>query len=407
MATKWLTITGTCIAIGALASLGLTASATAQEKVRIGVVLPLSGQFALGGQNVKRGYDLAAEDINKDGGVKSLGGAPIELVYADNQGKQEVAIGETERLIQDEKVAAIMGSWHSATTIAGTQAAERLKTPWLIEVSSANIILERGFKYVARVNVKASWYGEAPVDFLDYAKSSLRQDVKRVAIMYVDDDWGRASVGKGTKEALQKRGYEIVADLAYPSASQDVTSYINQIKAAKPDAVIVTSFPNDALLVGRTMEQLGVKVPIAVGVSSGYVLPTFRSTLGPAADRWFVVGGWNPDIPGAKALADEYKQKYNTDMNEASALAYQTTWVLKEAIEQAKSTDHEKINEALHQLKIAPGPLLIMPYSKIEFDETGQNPNARELIMQVQNGQLVTVWPEKYASTKPMLPFRQ
>jgi branched-chain amino acid transport system substrate-binding protein len=184
-------------------------------------------------------------------------------------------------------------------------------------------------------------------------------------------------------------------------------SYINQIKAAKPDAVIVTSFPNDALLVGRTMEQLGVKVPIAVGVSSGYVLPTFRSTLGPAADRWFVVGGWNPDIPGAKALADEYKQKYNTDMNEASALAYQTTWVLKEAIEQAKSTDHEKINEALHQLKIAPGPLLIMPYSKIEFDETGQNPNARELIMQVQNGQLVTVWPEKYASTKPMLPFRQ
>ena len=251
MGTNLLKIAGTCIAIGALASLGLATSATAQEKVRIGVVLPLSGQFALGGQNVKRGYDLAAEDINKNGGVKSLGGAPIELVYADNQGKQEVAIGETERLIQDEKVAAIMGSWHSATTIAGTQAAERLKTPWLIEVSSANIILERGFKYVARVNVKASWYGEAPVDFLDYAKSSLHQDVKRVAIMYVDDDWGRASVGKGTKEALQKHGYEIVADLAYPSASQDVTSYINQIKAAKPDAVIVTSFP-ERCTPGRT-----------------------------------------------------------------------------------------------------------------------------------------------------------
>jgi len=126
MGRNLLKIAGACIVIGALASLGLTASATAQEKVRIGVVLPLSGQFALGGQNVKRGYDLAAEDINKDGGVKSLGGALIELVYADNQGKQEVAIGETERLIQDEKVAAIMGSWHSATTIAGTQAADAL-----------------------------------------------------------------------------------------------------------------------------------------------------------------------------------------------------------------------------------------------------------------------------------------
>ena len=82
---------------------------------RVGVVLPLSGQFALGGQNVKRGYDLAAEDINAAGGIKALGGAQIELVYADNQGKQDVAIGETERLIQQERVSAIMGSWHSPT----------------------------------------------------------------------------------------------------------------------------------------------------------------------------------------------------------------------------------------------------------------------------------------------------
>jgi branched-chain amino acid transport system substrate-binding protein len=396
-----------CISGLALATLGLTGAATAQEKIRIGVVLPLSGQFALGGQNVKRGYDLAAETINKNGGVKALGGAPIELVYADNQGKQEVAIGETERLIQDEKVAAIMGSWHSATTIAGTQAAERLKTPWIIEVSSANIILERGFKYVTRVNVKASWYGEAPVDFLDFAKTNLHQKVERVAVMYVDDDWGRASVGKGTKDALTKHGYEIVADIAYPSASQDVTTYINQIKAANADALVVTSFPNDAVLVGRTVEQLGLKIPIVVGVSAGYVLPTFRSNLGPAAEHWFVVGGWNPDIPGAKALADEYKQKYNTDMNEASALSYQTTLVLKEAIEQAKSTDHDKINDALHQLKIEPGPLMVMPYSKIEFDATGQNPNARELMMQIHDGKLVTVWPDSYASAKPILPFRQ
>ena len=122
---------------------------------RVGVVLPLSGQFALGGQNAKRGYDLAVEELNAAGGVKALGGAPIELVYADNQGKQDVAIGETERLIQQEKVSAIMGSWHSPTTIAGTQAAERNKTPWMVEVASADIVVERGFKYVSRVNVKA------------------------------------------------------------------------------------------------------------------------------------------------------------------------------------------------------------------------------------------------------------
>jgi branched-chain amino acid transport system substrate-binding protein len=375
-------------------------------KVRVGVVLPLSGQFAVGALNVRRGYDLGVEEVNKAGGIKALGGAQIELVYADNQGKQDVSIGETERLIQQEHVAAIMGAWHSPSTIAGTQASERHRTPWVVEVASADIVLERGFKYVTRVNVKASWYGEAPVDFLDYAKSTLKQKVERVAIMYTDDDWGRSSVGKGTKNALTKRGYQIVEEIVYPSTTQDVTTYVNKIKASRPDAFIVTSFPNDALLVARAVEQLGIKVPIAVGVSSGYVQPTFRSNLGAVAEKWFVVGGWNPDIPGAKPLADLFKSKHNVDMNEHAALAYQTVLVLKEAIEQAKSADRDKINDALHRLKIAPGPLLVMPYPGIEFDQTGQNPHAKELILQVREGNLVTVWPEKFASQKPVLPFR-
>jgi branched-chain amino acid transport system substrate-binding protein len=387
-------------------SAAIAPDARAGDKLRVGIVLPLSGQFALNGQNIRRGYDLAIEDINKAGGIKALGGMQIEAIYADNQGKQDVAIGETERLIQQENVSAIMGSGHSPTTIAGTQAAERNKTPWIVEVAAADIILERGFKYITRVNVKASWYGQAPVDFLDYAKKELEQKVERVAIMYTDDDWGRASIAKGSGEALKNRGYQVVEEIAYPSASQDVTTYINKIKASRPDAFIVTSFPNDAVLVGRTAEQLNLKVPIAIGVSSGYILPSFRSSLGAAAEKWLIVGGWNPDIPGAKPLADRFKQKFNTDMNEHTALAYQAAIVLKEAVELAKSTEREKINDAVHALKISPGPQLIMPYEGIEFDAIGQNPHARQLIMQVQQGQLVTVWPGQFASTKPVLPFR-
>jgi branched-chain amino acid transport system substrate-binding protein len=155
-----------------------------------------------------------------------------------------------------------------------------------------------------------------------------------------------------------------------------------------------------------TVEQLGLKVPIAIGVSSGYALPTFRTNLGPIAEKWFVVGGWNPDIPGAKPLADRFKAKFNVDMNEHSALAYQTLLVLEEAIERAGAADREKINAALRKLQIEPGPLMVMPYAKIEFDQAGQNPHARELMMQVREGQLVTVWPEKYAAAKVVLPFR-
>lgn len=391
---------------GALTSVGVMPSAIAQSKVKIGIVLPLSGAFALGGQNVKRGYDLAVATVNASGGIKALGGAQLEVVYADNQGKQDVAIGETERLIQQEQVAAILGSWHSPTTVAGTQAAERYKTPWIVEVASADVILERGFKYITRVNVKASWYGAAPVEFLDYAKADLKQPVRRVAIMYTDDDWGRASVGKGTKEALLKHGYEVAEEIAYPSSAQDVTTYINKVKAAKPDAFIVTSFPNDSVLVGRAMEQLSVKIPLVIGVSAGYALPSFVSNLGPVAEKWFIVGGWNPDIPGAKSLADTYKAKYNVEMNEHAMLAYQTVLVLKDGLESAKSADREKLNVALHKLQLKPGPSLVMPYEGIAFDESGQNPYARELMLQVQNGKVTTVWPPSFAAAKPQMPFR-
>jgi branched-chain amino acid transport system substrate-binding protein len=388
-------------------SFGWMREAEGEAKIPVGVVLPMSGPFAVAGKLCKYGYDLAVEDINKAGGIKSLGGAQLELVYGDHQGKQDVAIGETERLAQQEKVVAFMGSWHSPSTVAATQAAERLRVPWIVEVASADVIVERGFKYVVRVNVKGTWYGEAGVDFLDYLReSSSWPKVERVAIMYTDDDWGRSSVGTGAKEALKNRDYQIVEDIAYPGVTQDVTTYISKIKAARPDAFIITSFPNDALLVGRAVEKLELKVPVAIGVSAGYVQPQFRGNLGPLAERWFVVAGWNSDIAGAKPLAESYKAKYNEDFSEHSALAYQAALVLKEAIESAGSTDRDKINEALHRVVIEPGPRLVMPFEKIEFDQTGQNSYARELILQIREGKLVTVWPEKYASQKALLPFR-
>src|SRR5262245_20217214 len=130
MKHHWIAAAGAAI-VCVLAADFMQPSAAQTSKLKVGVVVPLSGQFALGGQNVKRGYDLGAEEVNASGGIKALGGAQMELVYADNQGKQDVAIGETERLIQQDQVSAIMGSWHSPTTIAGTQAAERNKTPWV------------------------------------------------------------------------------------------------------------------------------------------------------------------------------------------------------------------------------------------------------------------------------------
>ena len=124
-------------------------------EVKIGVVLSLSGVAANQGLQTKTGATIAMEEINSKGGIPALGGAKLVLLFADSQSKPDVGASETERLIQREGVPIMMGAYQSATTTVTTEVAERLKTPWLVTGSVADIITQRGFKYTFRPNNKA------------------------------------------------------------------------------------------------------------------------------------------------------------------------------------------------------------------------------------------------------------
>ncbi|OYX04340.1 MAG: ABC transporter substrate-binding protein, partial [Rhizobiales bacterium 32-66-8] len=142
-------------------------SAQAHAAVNIGCVLPLSGGSATVGSQIKAGAQIAVDQINRDGGIKSMNGAKLNVVFGDSQSKADIGVTETERLITRENVAVLCGAFNSAVTFPATEVAERYKTPWVVLGSVKDEITERNFKYVFRINNKANFDAREQLDAMD------------------------------------------------------------------------------------------------------------------------------------------------------------------------------------------------------------------------------------------------
>ena len=160
------------------------------ENVKIGSIIPLSGPSASVGLQAKQARELAMEEINAAGGVKSLGGAKFQMVYADSESKPEKGVPEAERLINTEKVHILSGCWNSAVTYPITAVAERYGIPFVVPVSVADKITEQGFKTVFRIAAKDSWWTRDQFAFLKDMETEFNSPIKKVAFVYENGDWG-------------------------------------------------------------------------------------------------------------------------------------------------------------------------------------------------------------------------
>ncbi|MFP5240469.1 MAG: ABC transporter substrate-binding protein [Acidobacteriota bacterium] len=397
-------------AIGLLTA-GLSGPAFAQKTIKIGNVEPLSGPSASVGIQGKQAREMAVEEINKNGGIKSLGGAKLELVYADSKSDPTVGVTETERLINTEKVQLMTGCWNSAVTYPATQVAERYGVPFVVPVAVRDTITERGFKYVFRIAAKDSWWVRDQFRFLKDMQDETGVKMKTMALVFENGDWGTGFAEKW-RALAKKDGYELVLDEPYPSTASDLTPVVTKLKAANPDIVMLVSNAADAILITNTMAEMKVKPKVTVASGGGHADPKFLENAGKNALFLFDEVEWNTDVnkPGAKETNAAFKAKYGYDLTGESVDAYVAMYVIADALERAASTDPEKVRAALAATKLSTGPAMIASYDSIEFDESGQNKNAGIVIVQVAevNGQLdrVTVWPKgaRRAGYTPVFP---
>jgi branched-chain amino acid transport system substrate-binding protein len=378
-------------------------TAMAQEDVKVGILLPLSGSVAPIGINNRRGHELAIEEINAAGGIKALGGAKLVMIDGDTQGNPNVGIQETEKLAR-QGVVAIMGAYQSGVTFPTTQIAEKLKVPYIDPVAIADSITEgRNFKYTFKVSPKASWYARDQLAFLKDIGEQTGSPVKSVVLMFEDTLFGKSS-SEGQEQYAKEAGIEVLDKIAYPKDTPDLTATISRVKSLDPDALVLVSYISDAVLITKTLKELGVNIPI-VGTSAGHIDPAYVANLGPLADYSFTVGEWNPDLkkPGAKEINERFMKKFGIPMNGHAAETYMSTMVLRDALERAASTDREKLRDALAQTEIC-GEKNLLPYDCIKFDASGQSEQGRLGILQIQKGEFVSVWPEELAPQKAVWP---
>jgi len=394
---------------------GNTPFSLAQSKVvKVGNIEPLSGPSASVGQQGKCARDLAVEEINAAGGIKSLGGAKIEMVYADSESKPDKGVAEAERLINTEKVNVLTGCWNSAVTYPTTAVAERYGIPFIVPVSVADKITEQGFKTVFRIAAKDGWWTRDQFAFLKDMAKETNTKLETVAFVYENGDWGKG-FAEQWKKLAEQAGLKVVLDEPYPSTATDLSPVVQKIKRANPDVLLLVSNAADAILLTNTLAEYKVKPKAIIGSGGGHADPSFLSASGKNAQYMFDIVEWETDVgkPGVPAFNEKFKAKCGYNPAGESVDAYIAMHVMADALERAGSLDPKAIRDALAVTKLSSGPAMIASYDAVEFDQTGQNKNAALVIVQINDigkgFERLSVWPKgaRHAGYTPVFPAPQ
>jgi len=404
-----------------LVSLLLAAPVAAQPReVVVGLPYPLSGPTASAGIDEKHVYELFADMVNGKEpmlpgafyqNLKGLpgvgGGARLRLIFVDHQGKPDVGQSEAERLITQEKVHAIVGSWQSTVTATTSQVAERFGVPFLNAESSSPGLTRRNFKWFFRTSPHDEHFSQAMFDFMADLQKKKGVKLESVAISHEDTLFGTDS-GKVQRALAQKYGYKIGADFPYRANSTTLTAEVQKLKAANPDVWLPTSYQSDAVLFVRTMKELDWNPKMIVAQDAGHIDPKFIEQTGRDSEGYLTRAPFPSDRldqnPVAKALTGPYKARSGKDLYDLPARAFTGIVTLVDAINRAGSTEPEAIRKALAATDTKPADL-IMPWTGVRFDETGQNTGVRAIIMQLQNGKYQTVWPFDLATKDVIYPI--
>ena len=373
-------------------------SATKMEEVEIGVVYPLTGYTGAMGTNAIRGWNIAVDEINAEGGIKSLGGAKIKTALADTQSTPRIAMIEIEKVAQNKNIPLVVGCWASATTFPATQVSEQYGLPHIVDTATNPAILERGFKYCFRIIAHSRKMNEQVLDFvLDIGKKTGHVP-KRAAILGIDDSYGRSS-SEDFKGAIKKKtDQEIVEEIYYSSKATNLDVEIAKIKAAKTDAIYASGYFTDATLIVRALQAQKVNLIGYLTGGSGYFDPKFLESVGPLANYILGLSVWNYDLtrPQEQQFQDKVKKRYGVDANHHSALMYSTAYIIKDVLERAGTIDREKVRDAIAKTHITSGRALTIPAKFIKFDEKGENIGLDIVMVQCFEGAYHTVWPSEF-----------
>lgn len=406
-------------ALAAGLALGRVIPAHAAPKpVRIGAIYPLTGALASTGADIKTAIEMAVDIVNNPypdlktlplaagSGLPRLGGAKLEVVFADSQGKPDVGLADAQRLIDEQGVVALTGAYQSNVTATCSRVAEQRGIPYLNGESSSPSLTERGYKWFFRTSPNDETFIENMMQFLD---TVTKVPTRRIAVVYENTDFG-VNTSKAVDKFAAKYKRQVIAGIAYSAGTPSVTAEVAKLAGAKPDVAIFASYTSDALLFVRTMRETKYAPPLLLANDAGFIDSAFIQQAGPQAQGVLTRDVWATDIaarrPMLKRLNDMYRARAGKDLNGNNARSMTGVLVLADAINRAGSTDPEAIRKALVDTNLGEDQVA-MPWAGVKFDADGQNTKGSGLILQLEGPGYQTVWPERYKhdAALPELPF--
>lgn len=369
----------------------------------IGSIHPLTGALAGAGTLMNDATKMAVTDINANGGIKSLGGAKLKLESGDSQGKAQVGQSEAQRLIQAGAVA-IVGTYQSDVTQNVAAVAERSQVPLIIDVAVDNSILQQGYKYTFRIQPDATGMGTSGADDLAAMGQQAGSPIKTVSYIHIQGSFGQ-SVFSAFKQQAQAKGITVVKEITYSGTNfNDASTQVSEAAATNPDAIIVTGYYPDSLLIAKALAALKPRVKAVFGIANGgFDDDQFPADAGAAGQGLLSANyHYNATSSTVKQLRQRFESKYGHPMETAAMFSYQAVQVIAQGLENAKSKDPKQLRDAIAKVQIS-NPLLAFD-GPITFDAKGQNTNATVIVMQIQNGKVEQVFPTKFATAKLIFP---
>lgn len=376
----------------AVLAAAFTAPAAAQNTIRIGAPLPITGPLSPEAAKLQAGMNLWVETVNKAGGIK-VGGKrlQVEVVPVDYQSNTPRAVQAAEKLITEDKVNFLFSPMGSGATKAASSVSEKYQIPTIAATASSEQVYDQGYKYLFGTFTPNQTLTEPLANLV----RKQAPNVQKVAI-YARNDLFPLAIGQEMEKSAKKRNMQVVFFEKYAIGTLDHASALSQIKALAPQWVFATGYVNDLILIKKQMADLRIEAPV-VTMIAGPAYKEFVDALGKGAENITSAAWWHPavrykgeDIFGSTENFNKlFRAKYNREPDYGEASAAVAGAVLQIAIERAGSTDPKKVRDTLANMKVTTF------FGPIKFGPTGQVDSLEPPVFQIQNGTQVVILPEQ------------
>jgi branched-chain amino acid transport system substrate-binding protein len=375
-----------------------------EEEIVIGAPNSLTGGLGEVGTRATWGLQIATDKINREGGIKSLGGAKLKLIIADTSSENPTqAASVTRRLIDQDKAVVLAGASASAMTLAAQVESEKSQIP-LATNSYADGIVTRGYKYTFKITPQGgavwNWSMSSGYEMWKAAKGSPPKS----ALIFMSNDAVGLVVQKQLPEHAKTLNLEVPFSQSFQMGLSDPSVAVAPVLRYKPELIFLGGFTNDIILIIKALRGVGVTAPIFGAGPAG--TDSVGQGLGAAGDKFFAPIAWNWDlkVPGNKEFVEAYKAAYPNQpyppANEQLGQGYVVGQIIRQALEKTASRDPQKIRDTLASTEFINLPY---PATKVKFGENGLNIYNQEVLGEWMKGELRTVWPKDMQAVPPLL----